>query len=119
MIPFIKPDIGPAEIEAVIQVMQSGHIVQGEQVTELEERFIKHTETGYAVAVNSGTAALHIALYAIGIQPGDEVITTPFSFVATANAIGMVGAIPRFVDIDPQTFNLDPTVIESAVTKTT
>ncbi len=114
-----KPVIGPAEKKAVMKTMESGMLVQGEKVAEFEKLFAKLCGTKYAVAVNSGTAALHTALYALGIKPGDEVITTPFTFVATANAVLMVGAKPVFVDIQSDTFNIDPIKIKEAITKKT
>jgi len=119
MIAIARPIIEKKDIEKVVKVLESGMLVQGEQVKELEERVKDLCGTKYAVAVNSGTAALHAALYAIGIEPGDEVITTPFTFISTANAIRMVGAVPVFVDIDEKTYNIDPKRIEKAVTKKT
>lgn len=119
MINIAQPIIGEEEIEAVEKVLKSGMIAQGPKVVEFEKRFAKFCGTKYAVAVNSGTAALHCALYACGVKTGDEVITTPFTFVATANAIIMQGAKPVFVDILPDTFNFDPTRIEEKITKRT
>ena len=119
MIRISVPDIGKREIEAVVKVLTSGMVVQGPKVKELEELFAKTAGTKYAVAVNSGTAALHTALHSIGIKPGDEIITTPFTFVATANSILMAGAKPVFVDIEENSFNIDPKLIERKITKKT
>jgi len=113
------PIITNKEINKVVDVMKSGMLAQGPLVEELEKKFASYCETKYAVAVNSGTAALHTALYALGIREGDEVITTPFTFVATANAIVMCGAKPVFVDVDPYTYNIDPKNMEKAITKKT
>lgn len=119
MIPIAKPIIEKKDIENVIKVLESGMLVQGAQVEEFENKIKNLCSAKYAVATNSGTAALHTALYAIGIEPDDEVITTPFTFIATANAIRMIGAAPVFVDIDENTYNIDPKNIEKAVTKRT
>ncbi len=119
MIPIAKPSISEEEIKAVSDVLNSGIIAQGPKVKEFEEQFAKFIGTKHAVAVNSGTAALHCALYAAGIKPGDEVITTPFTFVATANSILMQGAIPIFADIEGETFSIDPNKIESKINKKT
>jgi len=119
MIPIAKPLIGEAEKKAVLEVLESGMLVQGAQVARLEEQFAEVCETRYAVATSSGTTALHIALLAHGIGPGDEVITTPFTFIATINSILYVGATPVLVDIDEETFNIDPASIEAAVTNRT
>jgi len=107
------------EIEnAVIKVLSSGSLVQGDKVKKLEEKLTKINRTKYSVVVNSGTAALHTALKSIGVEEGDEVITTPFSFIATVNAILMCSAKPVFVDID-ETYNINPNLIESKITKKT
>lgn len=118
-IPIAKPLIRGAEQEEVRKVLASGRLAQGPMVAKFERKFAGLCRTKYAVAVNSGTAALHCALYACGIKRGDEVITTPFTFVATANAILMQGAVPIFADIDPLTFNLDPQKTEEKLTKKT
>ena len=97
MIPIAKPFLDDNEIKAVSEVLKSGIIAQGPKVRELEEKFARLCGTKYAVAVNSGTAALHTALYVAGIRQGDEVITTPFTFIATANTILMQQAKPVFV----------------------
>ena len=92
MIAISKPMLGPEEIAAVVAVMSGGNLVQGAKVAELEAAFAKLFGTSYAVAVNSGTAAIHCALHAAGIGPGDEVIVPAFSFVGTVNPVLMVGA---------------------------
>lgn len=107
--------IGPEEVEAVRQVLESGMLAQGPKVAELEESFATFCGTKYAVALNSGTAALHCALKGVGIGTGDEVITTPFSFIATINPILMQGAKPCLVDIRYDDFNLDPELVTSAI----
>jgi dTDP-4-amino-4,6-dideoxygalactose transaminase len=104
---------------AVARVLESGQFVGGPEVAALEEEFAGYCGARYGVAVNSGTSALHLALLAAGIQPGDEVITTPFTFYATAATIGYVGATPVYVDIRPATFNIDPVKIEAAITERT
>lgn len=114
-IPISKPIIGEEEKRAVLEVLESGMLVQGEKVRLLEERFAHLTKMRYAVAVSSGTAALQLALLAHDIGPGDEVITSPFSFVATANSIISVGATPVFADVDADTFNLDPAQVEPLI----
>lgn len=119
MIPIAKPYIGEEEINAVVNVLKSGAIAQGPKVRELEEKFARFCGTTEGIAVSSGTAALHAALHAAGIKPNDEVITTPFTFIATANTILMQGAKPVFVDIEEDTFNIDPEKIEDAITKKT
>ena len=119
MIPIARPQIGEAEKTAVLEVLDSGMLVQGPRVKRLEERFAEVCGTRYAVATSSGTTALHIALLAHDIGPGDEVVTTPFTFIATVNPILFVGAKPVFVDIEEETFNINPALIEAAVTPRT
>jgi dTDP-4-amino-4,6-dideoxygalactose transaminase len=104
---------------AVAAVLESGQFVLGEQVSAFEGEFAAYCGGGEAVGLNSGTSALHLALLAAGIGPGDEVITTPFSFAATAAAILYCGGTPVFVDINPATFNLDPAKLAAAVTPRT
>jgi len=111
----LKPEID----SAVQESMATGRYILGPNVKAFEQEMADYLGCEYAVGVNSGTDALHLALRALHIGPGDEVITTPFTFVATTEAIGMVGATPVFVDIDPQTFNLDPQQIEAAITPRT
>lgn len=119
MIPIAQPLLGDEEQRAVASVLASGQLAQGEQVAAFEQRFAALCGVREAVAVTSGTAALHLALLAHGIGPGDEVITSPFSFAATANTILLVGATPVFVDIDARTYNLDPDLVEAAITPRT
>lgn len=119
MIPVARPPIGIEEEAAILRVLASGHLAQGEQVAAFERRFAEVCQVRHAVAVSSGTAALYLALLAHDIGPGDEVITTPFSFIATANAILMAGATPVFVDIEPDTYNIDPDLVEAALTPRT
>ena len=114
-----SPVIEEEEINAVIDVMKSGMIAQGPKVIEFEEEFAKYVGAKYGIATNSGTSALHVALLAAGIGEGDEVITTPFTFAATGNSILYTGARPVFVDIDPETFTIDPAKIEEAITDKT
>lgn len=118
-IPIASPLIGEEEVDAVIGVLKSGRLAQGPKVEELEREFSKYIGTKYAVACNSGTAALHIALLALGIKAGDETITTPFSFVASSNCALYCGAKPVFADIDSKTYNIDPKEIHKKVTTKT
>lgn len=111
----IKPEIDAA----VHRVLDSGQFVLGKEVGEFECQVAGYVGTRYAVGCASGTDALQIAMMALGIGPGDEVITTPFTFVATAEMVALLGARPVYVDIDPKTFNIDPTRIEAAITSKT
>lgn len=113
------PDISQDDINAVVKVMRSGQLSLGEQTEKFEQEIAKFVGAKYAAATSSGTTALHLAVVASGIKQGDEVITSPFSFVASTNCFLYEKAIPKFVDIDPETFNLDINKIESAVTKKT
>src|SRR5437879_1051731 len=119
MIPIAKPELGQDEIDAVVTVLQSGNLVQGKLVARFEEQFAAIIGSRYAIAVSSGTAALHVALLAHGIGLGDEVITSPFTFIASANAVLYTGARPVFADIAPTTFNLNPELIEAKITPRT
>ena len=119
MIPAAKPIIGDEEREAVDRVLKSGILAQGPEVAAFEEEFSKYVDGFKCVAVNSGTSALHMALVAAGIGAGDEVIVPSFTFAATANSVALTGATPVFVDINPQTFNIEPTAIEAAITSRT
>ena len=119
MIPIAKPLIGEEEKKAVIEVLESGVIAQGPRVKAFEEVFAKMCGVEHAIATTSGTTALHTAILAHGIGDGDEVITSPFTFIASANSILFVGAKPVFVDIDPITFNINPVLIEKAITPRT
>jgi perosamine synthetase len=118
-IPLSQPDISDTEIDAVVDVLRSGTLSIGPKIEQFEAACAKIAGRRHGVAVSSGTCALHIAMIAAGIQPGDEVITTPFSFVASANCILFVGATPVFVDIDPKTLNIDLSKIEKAITPKT
>jgi perosamine synthetase len=119
MIFIAKPIIGEEEKKAVMEVLDSGVLAQGPRVAAFEAAFAEMVGVKYAVATSSGTTALHVALLASGIGTGDEVITTPFSFIASSNSILYAGARPVFVDIDPKTFNIDPDRIKGAITKRT
>lgn len=114
-----SPIIEDEEINAVVEVMKSGMIAQGPRVIEFEEKFAEYVGVKYGIATNSGTSALHTALLAAGIGEGDEVITTPFTFAATGNSILYTGARPVFVDVDEDTFTIDPAKIEDAITDKT
>src|SRR5437660_11205065 len=116
MIPIARPLLGTEEENAVLRVLVSGQLAQGKHVTVFEHRFAEVCHVREAIAVSSGTAALHLGLLAHDIGPGDEVITTAFSFAATANVILLVGATPVFVDIEPDTYTLDPALVEAAIT---
>src|SRR5512136_3275853 len=116
MIPVSKPMIGEAEKRAVMEVLDSGMLAQGPRTAKFEERFAQTCGVKHAIATTSGTTALHIALLANGVGEGDEVITTPFTFIASANSILFAGARPVFVDIDEETFNIDPLLVERAIT---
>ena len=118
-IPIAAPQIGEEERQAVLDVLDSGHLAQGAVVEAFEREFATWCGVEHAVAVNSGTAALHLALMAHSIGQGDEVITSPFTFVASANAALFVGARPVFVDIEPATYCLDPAKVEAAITPKT
>lgn len=114
-----KPQFGDEEKAAVIQVLDSGMLAQGPKVLEFEKKFAEYVGTNHAIATSSGTTALHLSLVANGIGQGDEVITSPFTFIATATPILFCCAKPVFADIDPKTFNLDPNKIELAITEKT
>src|ERR1700733_13130180 len=118
-IPLAQPDITQAEVEAVIDVLHSGTLSIGPRVEQFEAACAKVAGRRHGVGVSSGTAGLHLAMIAAGIKPGDEVITTPFSFVASANCILFVGGTPVFVDIDPQTLNLDIDKVAAKITPRT
>jgi len=111
VIRLAQPQLGEEEIEAVSQVIRSGIIASGPQVRRFEETFAAYVGVRHAIAVANGTVALHAALLGAGIEPGDRVVTTPFTFVATANAILHCGAVPVFCDIDPETYNISPAAL--------
>jgi perosamine synthetase len=119
MIPITRPFLGEEEVAAAAEVIRSGWLTQGEQVEKFEAAVARYVGAGRAVAVSNCTTALHLALVAAGIGPGDEVICPSFSFIATANAILHAGARPVFVDIDQRTYNIDPELIEAAITPRT
>lgn len=119
MIPAANPIIGREERKAVDRVLRSGGLAQGPEVAAFEKEFSSHVAGRHCIALNSGTSALHMAFIAAGIKPGDEVIVPSFSFAATANSVALAGAIPVFVDIEENHFNLDPSKIEAAITKKT
>ena len=114
-IPPARPVIGDEEIDAAVRVLRSGMVVQGPEVAGFEAEFGALVEGRHCVAVNSGTSALQLALMAMGVGPGDEVIVPSFSFAASANAVRLVGAEPVFVDIEPEHFNVHPAAVEAAV----
>jgi perosamine synthetase len=118
-IPVASPQIGEEEKRAVLAVLDGGQLAQGPIVEAFENEFAAWAGVDHAIAVNSGTAALHLLMLAHGIREGDEVITTPFTFAASANAALFVGARPVFVDIEPETFCLDPDRVEAAITPRT
>ncbi len=118
-IPLARPNISQAEIDAVVAVLRTPHLSLGPKAPEFEAAFARFCGTRYAVAVSSGTAGLHLVVRAMGITAGDEVVTTPFSFIASSNSVVMEGATPVFVDIDAHTWDIDAGRIEAAITKRT
>ena len=118
-IPFAVPDIGEAELAQIREVLDSGWITTGPKTKQFEAEFADYVGAEHAIAVNSCTAAMHLALEAIGLQAGDEVITTPYTFAATAEVVRYFGARPVFVDIDPGSLNIRPDLISGAITERT
>jgi perosamine synthetase len=118
-IPIMKPWIGGAEAEAAKRPILSGWVTQGPEVAAFEQEFAAYVGAKFACAVSNCTTALHLALLAVGVQPGDEVITVSHSYIATANSIRYCGAVPVFVDVEPQTFNINPLLIEEAISDRT
>ena len=119
IIPLSQPDITDLEIQAVTETLRSGRLSIGPRQARFEEMVAERTDRRHGIATSSGTAGLHLVLLALGIGPGDEVITTPFSFIASTNCITYVGATPVFVDIDPTSLNMDPSQVKTAVTART
>ena len=119
MLPIAKPTIGDAELEAVRRPLGSGWLTQGPEVAAFEREFAEFVGAAHACAVSNCTTALHLALRAAGVGAGDEVITVSHSFIATANAIRYCGAVPVFVDVRPDTYNIDPTKIAGAISSRT
>lgn len=114
-VPLSRPEIGETEIENIVRVLRSGHLSLGPRVAEFEERFAEYIGVRHAVAVNSGTSALHLAVMALGLGPEDEVLTSPFSFVASTNCLLYEKAVPVFADIQHDTLNLDPREIRKII----
>ncbi len=119
MIPVVDIDIKELEIEAVKKVVESRFLIEGKHARSFEEKFSKFTRSKFTTTIVNGTAALHLALVALDIGPKDEVITTPYTFIASSNTILHAGAIPIFVDVDSETYNIDPEKIEEKMTKKT
>src|SRR5213076_32845 len=107
------PDLGAEELAEVEQVLEAGQLTMGPKVAEFESELARACEVEHVVAVSSGTAALHLAVLALGIGPGDEVLVPAFTFPATANVVALAGAKPVLVDVDPETMNLDPAKLEA------
>lgn len=118
-IPFLNPNIPQSDIARMVKVVKSGWLTSGPELKELEEKLASYLGIEHVVVDSSGTAALHIALMAAGVGPGDEVITTPLTYWATSNVVLYVGATPVFVDVDPLTGLIDPKKVEKAITKKT
>ena len=118
-IPVARPQLGSEEVSAAERAILSGWVTQGPEVAAFEKEFAAFVGSPHACAVSSGTTALHLALLAVGVRPGDEVITVSHSYIATANSIRYCGALPVFVDIEPQTFNINPSKIEAAISDRT
>ena len=118
-VPLARPDIAPQDIDAVVAVLKTPHLSLGPKLPEFEQALASRLGLAHGVAVNSGTSALHLVVRALGLGPGDEMITSPFTFIATANCALFEGARPVFVDIDEETWNMDAGAMEAAVTDRT
>lgn len=118
-IPITKPFFGPEEFQAIQAPLESGWVVQGPFVRDFEQKFSAFTKAPFAAATSSCTTALHLAVAALGLKPGDEVVVPAFTWVSTANVVEYMGATPRFADIDLATFNVDPAAAAAAVTAAT
>ncbi len=119
LIPVAKPWLDEAEVQAAARPILSGWVTQGPEVAAFEDEFADYVGARHACAVSSCTTALHLALLVAGVKPGDEVITVSHSYIASANSITYCGATPVFIDIQPETFNIDPTKIKAAITEKT
>jgi len=119
MIPITRLALGEEEASAAADVVRSGWLMNGPRVEAFERAVAGYVGAGHAVAVSSATTALHLGLVAAGVRPGDEVVCPSYSFIATANAIRYAGATPAFVDVDPDTYNIDPVLVEAAITERT
>src|SRR6266536_3319549 len=118
-IPIARPYIGEEEAAAAAEVVRSGWLTQGKQVQAFEDALAAYTGARHAIVVSNCTTALHLALVAAGVGPGDEVICPSFTYIATANAVVHAGATPVFVDVDPQTYNTTPELLDAAITPRT
>ena len=118
-IPYGQHELDSDDIKAVVDILEKSTITQGQTVEDFGQALANYTGAKYGIAVSSGTAALHISVSALGLEPGDEVITTPITFCATANVALYQGAEVKFVDIDPKTLNIDPNLIEEKITEKT
>lgn len=119
MIPYGKQTIEQDDIQAVVDVLQSDFLTTGPKIAEFEQTVADYVGAKYAVAISNGTSALHAACFAAGIEPGDEVITTPLTFAASANCVLYCGGTPVFADVDPKTYNIDPEDIQRKITDRT
>ena len=119
MIPYGRQTIEEDDIQAVVDVLRSDYLTTGPKIAEFEEMVADYVGAKYAVAISNGTSALHAACFASGIKPGDEVITTPLTFAASANCALYCGGTPVFADVDPKTYNIDPEDIRRKITNKT
>src|SRR3954468_14590790 len=114
-LPFALPDIGQAELDEVREVLESGWLTTGPKAHQFEREFAEYVGANYAVSVNSCTAAMHLSLEAAGVEPGDLVLTTPYTFAATAEVIRYFDAVPVFVDVAADTLNMDPVCLAATI----